>query len=324
MNATLPWPLSYRVIGAGGTLATEFSTLFQNCGLLARPDGNAQVTVMLNCRTGMPVPASQARPVVEWRDMSVTQHADEVWFSYRSWQLQLSLANLTLRCWGPDPDALDRLNFREFFLLSPLLFLMHRLGYFELHAAGCAYGDTGYLLLGPSGSGKTSAILALIESGWTYVSDDAMVLCTAPHGRSSMRALRRSFSVRADFVERHPELEPGLTEHVPGTDKRRLDPRLMWPDKYIPVAHPGFIVACTIADDETTRVVRLSQGETLARLVGSTPWLMFDRATAPVHLEAFRSLAAKCPGFELQAGRDLFHDRERLASLLDPEKLKWA
>jgi hypothetical protein len=48
---------------------------------------------------------------------------------------------------------------------------------------------------------------------------------------------------------------------------------------------------------------------------------MFDRATAPAHLEIFRSLAATCCSFELKAGRDLLRNKDRIASLIAPEVL---
>src|SRR2546426_6238451 len=168
-------------------------------------------------------------------------------------------------------------------------------------------------------------MLSLIASGWSYLSDDAMVVSADPEGGISARALRRSFSLKPDHLGRSPGLAPYATESVPTTNKRRLDPRQVWPGQYAAVANPRFIIDCNVVDEETTRIRPISRAESLARLVGSTPWLMFDRATAPAHLEIFRSLAAACCGFELSAGRDLLRDPARIASLLAPEALAiWA
>ena len=41
-----------------------------------------------------------------------------------------------------------------------------------IHAAALARGETGLLLCGPSGTGKSSLTLALLDQGWTYLSDD--------------------------------------------------------------------------------------------------------------------------------------------------------
>jgi len=278
------------------------------------------MTIVVN-PAGAAAVRTSGEPIVQWRDLTVRQHGDRAFFTYRSWDLELDLATLNLHCWGPDPDSLDSLAFREFFLLSPILFMLRRLGYFELHAAACAYGESGYLLLGSSGSGKTAAILALIASGWSYLSDDAMLVCAVPGNKIAARPLRRSFSLKTDLLEHYPMLALHATEPVHGTGKRRLDPRRVWPDKFLPVMQPRFMISCNISNEERSRIVPISPAESLARLVGSTPWMMFDQLTATAHLEIFRSLAASCCSFELNAGRDLFCNGKRFAAHLDPDRL---
>ena len=321
MNPTASWPLSYRIVGDNPALAREFSALFTSCGFLPASGERARITIELLPAGEIASSQSQSDPIVEWRGLSLRKKAEQISFSYRSWELELDLRTLTFRCSGPDPGPSECLSFREFFLLTPVLYMMHRLGYFELHAAACAYQESGYLLLGPSGSGKTTAMLSLIASGWNYLSDDAMVVSGDSDGVIWARALRRSFSLRPDLLERSPGLAPFATEFVPTTNKRRLDPRQVWPGQYAAVANPRFIIDCNVVDEETTRIRPISRAESLARLVGSTPWLMFDRATAPAHLEVFRSLAATCCSFELNAGRDLLRNGVRIASLLAPEVL---
>ena len=321
MNPTASWPLSYRIVGDNPALAREFSVLLTSCGFLPISGEHARITIVVLPAGELAASPSQGDPIVEWRGLSVRKKAEQISFSYRSWEMELDLPTLTFRCSGPEPDPSDCLNFREFFLLTPLLYMMHRLGYFELHAAACAYQESGYLLLGPSGSGKTTAMLSLIASGWSYLSDDAMVVSADPEGGISARALRRSFSLKPDHLVRSPGLARYATESVPTTNKRRLDPRQVWPGQYAAVANPRFIIDCNVVDEETTRIRPISRAESLARLVGSTPWLMFDRATAPAHLEIFRSLAATCCSFELNAGRDLLRNGVRIASLLAPEVL---
>ena len=321
MNSITSWPLSYRIVGDNPALEREFCVLLNSWGFLPVSGEHARITIVVLPAGELAASPSQGDPIVEWRGLSVRKKAEQISFSYRSWEMELDLATLTFRCSGPDPDPSERLNFREFFLLAPLLVMMHRLGYFELHAAACEYQESGYLLLGPSGSGKTTAMLSLIASGWSYLSDDAMVVSADPEGGIAARALRRSFSLKPDHLERFPGLARYATESVARTNKKRLDPRQVWPGQYAPVAHPRFIVACKVVDEDTTRIRPISRAESLARLVGSTPWLMFDRATAPAHLEIFRSLAATCCSFELSAGRDLFRNWDRIASLIDPEVL---
>jgi hypothetical protein len=320
VNPAAAWPFTYRFMGYRPGLAKEFSALLSGCGFVPASDDQARITIMFLAAEELSALCAR-ESMVEWQDLTIDNDAKQVFFKYRSWQMGLDLATMTFRCSGPDPDPAERLNFREFFLLSPLLFVMHRLGYFELHAAACVREDSGYLLLGPSGAGKTTALLSLIDSGWSYLSDDAMVVSMEPQGKIVARPLRRSFSLKPDHLDRHPQLGVFAKETVSGTNKRRFDPRQIWPEQYSPSMLPRFIISCQITNEDTSRIVPISRAESLAKLVGSTPWLMFDQATASAHLEMFRSLAASCAGYELSAGRDLLRNRGRLAELIAPEAL---
>jgi hypothetical protein len=319
------WPLSYRLVGDNPALAKEFSNLLASCGFVPFSGEPALITIILHKAGDTTRLPSGDILVVESGGLRITKHAERIFFSYRSWNLELDFTTLTIHSSSPDPDPGDRLSLQASFLLTPLLFIMHRFGYFELHAAACAYHDSGYLLLGPSGSGKTTATLSLIASGWKYLSDDAMVVSADPEGTISVRPLRRSFSLKPDHLDRHPELASCAMEPVPNTNKRRFDPRQVWPEQYTSFAIPRFIIACKISHEETSDIAPIPRIESLAQLVGSTPSLMFDQATAPAQLDVFRSLAATSYSFELKAGRDLFRNGERFASLIAPDVLreKW-
>ena len=315
------WPLSYRLIGENTGIARQFSALLHSCGFLPSSD-SAGITIEVSSETSVNAVPRGCAPAFNWRDLSILRRdAERIWFNYRSWQLELDMRTLSLKCWGPDSDVLDGLNFREFFLLSSLLFLMHRLGYFEMHAAACVLQEHGYLLVGRSGSGKTSTVLSLIASGAKYLSDDAVVVSRVRGGGLAVRALRRSFSLKSDYLRHDPELAKHATELVHGTEKRRIDPRQIWPAQYVSAVQPQFIIGCTLVNQETSEVVRISKAEALARLVGSTPWIAFDQSSAPDQLELFRSLAESCRTFELRAGRDVFRNGNRLVSLLAPSVL---
>ena len=80
---------------------------------------------------------------------------------------------------------------REFFLLS-LLMLLRPHGLYGLHANGLALDEQGLLIVGPSGSGKTTLTLSLLEQGWQFLSDDAVLLKDAEP--LTAYAFRRGFS----------------------------------------------------------------------------------------------------------------------------------
>jgi hypothetical protein len=313
------WPLSYRIIGRKANIARQFSAILHSCGFLQSP--NSDITIDINPETPAEALSRPGKAIFSWEDLSVTGDADRIRFTYQAWQLDLDMRALTLNCWAPDDELPEALNFREFFLLTPLLFLMRRFGYFEMHAAACVLEERGYVFVGPSGSGKTSNLLSLIPLGAQYLSDDAVVISPSSGGGVEVRGLRRSFSLKLDYLQHDPELARCATEAILGTEKRRIDPRQIWPAQYAASVRPQFIILCKIENQQTSEIVPVSKAEALARLIGSTPWITFDQSTAADHLRAFCSLVEGCHTFELRAGQDIFRNGTRLASLLATKAL---
>jgi hypothetical protein len=314
------WPLCYRIIGGKANIAHQFSAILHSCGFLPSSE-SSDITIDLSPATPA---ADLSRPCItmlSWGDVSVTGDAEHICFNYQEWQLELDMRTLTLKCWGPDDELPDTLNFREFFLLTPLLFLMHRFGYFEMHAAACVLEEHGYLFVGPSGSGKTSNLLSLIPLGAKYLSDDAVVIAPSRGGGVEVMGLRRSFSLKLDYLQHDPELANFATEVIRGEEKRRIDPRQIWPAQYAAAVRPRFIILCKLGDQPASEIIPVSRTEALVRLIGSTPWIAFDQSTAADHLRVFCSLVESCRTFELRAGQDVFRNGTRLASLLAPKAL---
>lgn len=319
VQPAVPWPITYRLAGENPPLEREFSAFLTSCGFAQTSESHASLTIQFARSDELVAWDRSGVPVVTWGDLKIRQQEKHFLFSYRSWNLELDPASATFRCSGPEPATEERLLFREFFLLSPILWMLHRFGHFELHAAAGVHKNFGYLLLGSSGSGKTTTLLSLIASGWSYLSDDAIVVSAEREGISA-RPLRRCFSLKHDHLDRYPHLADA-TEPVPLRNKRRFDPKQVWPEQYLDVAKPRFLISCKVDDREKTHIVPLSRAESLARLVASTPWLMLDQAMAPACLEVFRTLAATCCGFELRAGRDLLRNANDVTSFIAPEVL---
>jgi hypothetical protein len=63
---------------------------------------------------------------------------------------------------------------QEFLMLS-LLWLLRQHGIYALHANGLVK-ESGILFVGGSGSGKSTSSLSLIRQGWSYLSDDVILL----------------------------------------------------------------------------------------------------------------------------------------------------
>jgi hypothetical protein len=115
---------------------------------------------------------------------------------------------------------------------------------------------------------------------------------------------------------RDPELARYPNEPVYGTEKRRIDPRHIWPVQYASETQPDFVIAYKLLNQETSEIVPIPKAEMLTRLIASTPWIALDRSSARDHLGIFHSLVESCRTFELRAGRDVFRNGTCLISLL--------
>ena len=113
---------------------------------------------------------------------------------------------------------------RQQFWAVGLLKLLRPLGLYGLHAAGMVtHPDRGILLVGGSGSGKSTLTIGLVQQGWSYLSDDALLLRQQPEGVEAL-AFRKPFSIDADVAAAYAELPLGEAgEHPSGKRKRRVD-----------------------------------------------------------------------------------------------------
>lgn len=202
--------------------------------------------------------------------------------------------------------ALARLTF------NACMTAMRRCGLFELHGAGLVEPKRsgGVLIVGPSGSGKSTLTTQLASASWQYLSDDTLLLFRVGKGVEA-RALRRVFAVTAPTVESGvlAGFEDLLTEPLPfDPHKRRFEPEKVFPGGFVEACVPRIIFFPVITGEPVSQSRRLSQAETMARLIRMCPWACYDKPAARAHLGVLSLLARQSTGFELQAGTDLLGD----------------
>jgi len=167
---------------------------------------------------------------------------------------------------------------------------LRRFGVFELHSAGMVHPDSeeGVLIIGPSGSGKSTLALQLAVSGWPYLSDDELLLSLVG-GEVEARGFRSFFAVRGAAAGFKTCFEPD-TVFAAG---RRMK------------VSPGVLLFATVSGEQKTRLNRLTQAESMARLIRACPWATYDTSIAGANLELLSKLARQTRAFDLHAGRDL-------------------
>jgi len=263
----------------------------------------------------------QLMPWLVWKDLTVHRQGSLLSITYGDWQVVLDVLRRRVTPVRV-PFVADATIPYEFlsYLRLVLLFLLRRLGWFELHGGACVHSGKGYVFTGPPGSGKTSAVLSLIEAGWDYVSDDALLVRQVPQPGATaaicLRAGRIVFSVTSATLDRFPALRPHAERRWQRTEKWVVNPAALWPQQHVLSVQPAFLFFCQLWEAEETRVLPLAATDALSHLMANSPWLALDRETAAAHLATYRKLAESCYSFALLAGRDVWHEPSRLAAYL--------
>ncbi len=178
---------------------------------------------------------------------------------------------------------------------------LRRFGLFEVHSAAVVepQSHAGLLIIGPSGSGKSTLTYQLATAGWPYLSDDE-VLLSVNEGEVEARGFRSFFAMRG----------------VAGAGFRNIfEPAGIFPSALVSQVQPRWLLFTSISGEQETRIVQLSQAETMTRLIRACPWATYDTNVAGANLDLLSRLARQVTAFDLAAGADLLQPN-RAAELL--------
>ena len=164
---------------------------------------------------------------------------------------------------------------------------LRRFGLFDMHSAGVVEPESGnaVLIVGPSGSGKSTLTLQLVKSGWSYLSDDELLLSLVD-GAVEARGFRRFFAVSEAGAGLKHCFEPAGSKPAAG-------------------AFPRALLFTRLNNESRSELSKLTPSETMARLLRACPWATYDKSIANANLELLSTLARQANGFALSAGRDL-------------------
>jgi len=165
---------------------------------------------------------------------------------------------------------------------------LRRYGLFDMHGAGVVESGRGVLIIGPSGSGKSTLTLQLAKTGWSYLSDDELLL-SLNDGAVEARGFRSFFAVS----------ETGAAF------KHCFEPETVFGSKRMEQAQPRLLLFICLNGSSRSDLSPLTQAETMTRLLRACPWATYDRSVAAAHLELLSTLARQARGFDLSAGRDV-------------------
>ena len=180
---------------------------------------------------------------------------------------------------------------------------LRRFGLFDLHSAAVVEPTgKGVLIVGPSGSGKSTLTYQLAAAGWSYLSDDE-VLLSLNGDDVEARGFRSFFAMRdvaaAGSLAFRNIFEPANVFSAP----RRSH------------VVPARILFTSVSGESETRIAQLTQPETMTRLIRACPWATYDTVVAGANLKLLSRLVRQAQGFDLAAGKDLL-EPGRAAELL--------
>ncbi len=204
-----------------------------------------------------------------------------------------------------------------------LLKLLRPRGFYSLHAAGVVTPvGRGVLIIGSSGSGKSTLTVGLVRQGWSYLSDDAVLLRLHPEGVTAL-AFRKYCYLDTNSVATYMNLPLGA--EVPdrsGTHRRQLRLADSYPEHATSQCIPQVLLFARIVPEPSSTVRALDPLSALKHLLAQSGPQLFDRSSMPQHLEVLRRLVQQASTYELLAGRDLHQQPDLLGWLLSQAEEK--
>ncbi|MCB0308022.1 MAG: hypothetical protein KDD48_01510 [Bdellovibrionales bacterium] len=167
------------------------------------------------------------------------------------------------------------------FLLIPLLELLKYDQYFYVHGALVKKDDQSVLLLGKGGSGKSTSSGFFIKHGWSWVSDDNMLLQAGP-GFPRLLAFEREISLWPDSIKRL-KFDFIIQQE---TKKLRIPHRQITSHMSLSAPMPKLIIL--LSDSPSSNPISLSS--VFSMLLGENPALWINQDTFLAAVNAYRRL----------------------------------
>jgi hypothetical protein len=185
-------------------------------------------------------------------------------------------------------------------LVSALLLL--RDGRTPIHAGAVSRpgASSVWLLLGDSHSGKSTTTANLVKAGWSYLSDDYVVLSRDQRG-IGVEGWPEDFHIDEGWSRGESTGTRGVLSEASLPPAARRDDGIL-----------AGLIFTRIDAERPTRIDSLSSSTALERLIRQTPWLMADPKSAPRLLDLLGA-ASSLPAGEISLGMDCYRDAELLA-----------
>ncbi len=202
-------------------------------------------------------------------------------------------------------------------VVTGLFVLFEPHGLYPLHAAALGRGGGGLLLVADSDSGKSTLSYSLVREGWSYLSDDTILLSEAGDAIDAV-PFRRHFGLDTVAAEFFPELAGGSHLPLAGQDKWVVDVGGQFPDRIDERLRPSVVVLPEIVDADESRLQPISAAEAHHALIRQSTLPYWDLDAVRKHLDALARLTSQTSHYRLLGGRDILRRPARASELLAP------
>ena len=223
-----------------------------------------------------------------------------VWFRPASGECRISILQ-------PESDQQLWLATHPLFTI-PLQEMLKRRGTYGIHAAGLARNGRSLLLQGTSGSGKSTLTIALLKSGFDWLSDD-LVLLDPSDGLHTL-AFPEKIKATQETLSMFAELDAAHGTKLQGWPKYQLRAQDFFTSSIVWRSVPAVLVFPVIANRDESSLSPLTGDE--AFLLLSSSVLLTETQSTRSHIGALAELAKTVPAYRLHTGRDF----DQVASLL--------
>jgi hypothetical protein len=171
-------------------------------------------------------------------------------------------------------------------------------------------------------------MLGLIRQGWSYLSDDALLI----HQQDEVSKAGLSRKVRA-FALRKPcyidssaaarYTEFSLGQEVPDSSarpRRAVRVEEAYPLRQLPACSPKVVLFTTIGSQQDSTLRPVDRVTAIKHLLNASGPQIFDRHTMSRHLATLNTLVDQVDAYELVAGWDLYRSPAKLPYLLEETK----
>lgn len=178
-----------------------------------------------------------------------------------------------------------------------------------IHGAAVAPPSPGasgaWMLVGDSQSGKSTTCATLCRAGWSYLSDDQVILSAAPRG------------VTVEGWVRPFHLDSGWERGERSGQRGSQDPEGLFPGGRLTTSALAGVLLPHVSPKQSTALAPADPAEALAELVRQSPWVLLDRGAAPVLLDLLAGAVSRLrPPQRLTLGKDSYASPERMARVV--------